>query len=330
VILAGDIGGTRARLSLFAKNGKTLVRHEIYESRAYASLEAVVREFLGKTHKVDVACFGIAGPVVGQRVTATNLPWVVDARVVARRLKIARVTLLNDLVALALGALTVPPKRLHVLQGGRPPKRKGGTLAVLAAGTGLGEAALFWNRSSFVPCGTEGGHTDFAPRTDLEMDLLRFLRARFGGHVSYERILSGNGIGNLYDFFREAKRVHETHDIAEGVLAATDRNAEITSLGLARKSEAAARALDLFASIYGAEAGNLALKMLATGGVYVAGGISVHLLPLLEQGAFVRAFVDKGRFQGLLETIPVAVVLDTDIGLAGSAYHALHGGGVSK
>jgi glucokinase len=229
-------------------------------------------------------------------------------------------------VALALGALTVGPKRLKVLQGGRAPKRSGATLAVLAAGTGLGEAALFWNDGAFVPCGTEGGHSDFAPRTDLEMDLLRFLRARFSGHVSYERILSGNGIGNLYDFFREAKHVHEDHEVAERVLAATDRNAEITSLVLARRSPAAARALDLFASIYGAEAGNLALKTLATGGVYVAGGISAHLVPLLESGAFTRAFVDKGRFQPLLEKVPVAVVLDTDIGLAGSAYHALHGG----
>jgi glucokinase len=322
VLLIGDIGGTYARLSLLNPQGRS-VRREAFESRKYLSLEAVVREFLGKpAPRVAAAAFGIAGPVVNGRCTATNLPWVIDARALSRKLRVGRVTLLNDLVALSLGALGVSRGKLHVIGAAGTPKKKGANIAVIAAGTGLGEALLVWDGARFVAAATEGGHSDLAPRDDLEVDLLQFLRARFG-HVSWERVLSGDGLGNLYDFFRQAKNVSETAENAQSIAASVDRNAVISELGTSGKSEAASRAVDLFASMYGAEAGNLALKSLAVGGVFVCGNIAARMLPVLDRGHFQRAFVDKGRFTPLMERIPVAVVLDSAVGLAGAARVAL-------
>jgi glucokinase len=326
VVLVGDIGGTHARLSLVSPRGRT-VRHEVLESRKYSSLEAVVRAFLGAIEpkpKVTAAVFGVAGPVVNGRCVATNLPWVVDERQLARKLAIKRVRLLNDLVALSLGAMGLPRAKLHLLGEAGAPKKKGANMAVLAAGTGLGEAILVWDGTRFVPSATEGGHTDFGPSDDLEVELLQFLRAGFG-HVSWERVLSGNGLGNLYAFFRQAKGMSESAENARALGAAADRNAVITKLGITGKSDAAARAVQLFASIYGAEAGNLALKALAVGGVYVCGSIAAHMIPVFEQGGFRRAFADKGRFAPLMEKIPVAVALDSDVGLTGAARVALGG-----
>lgn len=285
-----------------------------------------MREFLDdastSTKKVTAAAFGIAGPVVGGRVATTNLPWVVDAKALSRRLSIKRVALLNDLVALALGALDVSPDKCQVLGDAGLPKKKGSNIAVLAAGTGLGEAMLLWDGNRFVPNATEGGHTDFAPSDELEIDLLQFLRARFG-HVSWERILSGDGLSNVYDFFRQARGIDETTANTQAIQAAPDRNAAIAALGLKGRSEAAEKAIELFASIYGAEAGNLALKTLAIGGVYVCGRIAATMLPVLARGGFRRAFAEKGRFMPLMEKIPVAVVLDEHVGLAGAARIAL-------
>lgn len=318
MLLVGDIGGTHARLSLLAPQGRT-IRHQVFESRKHPSLEAVVREFLGEPKpRVTAAAFGIAGPVVNGRCTATNLPWVVDARVLSRKLGIRRVTLLNDLVALSLGALDVPRRRLHVIGAAGTPKKKGANLAVIAAGTGLGEGLLIWDGERFVPSATEGGHSDLAPRDELEVDLLKFLRARFG-HVSWERVLSGDGLGNLYDFFRQARNLGDSTENNRAIEAAGDRNAAIAQLGMAGESEAASRAVDLFASMYGAEAGNLVLKSLAVGGVFVCGNIATRMLPVLDREGFHRAFVDKGRFTPLMERVPVAVVLDSDVGLAGAS-----------
>jgi len=324
VFVAGDIGGTNARLALVERTprGARVVQQEVFESRAFASLDAVVREFLGKQGpKIKAAAFGVAGPVVGGRVHITNLGWDIDARGLSRALRIPRVTLLNDLVALSVGALAVPASKMHVLGKAGAPKRKGANVAVLAAGTGLGEAILVWDEAGrrFVPSPTEGGHTDFAPGDRLQDELLTFLRARFGPHVSWERILSGDGLGSLYDFFREAKGTAEPKSNAAAIAAAPDRNAEIAQLGLTGKSKPAARALELFATIYGAEAGNLALKTLSVGGVYVCGNIAGRILPVLVRGGFHKAFVSKGRQQRLLEKMPVAVVLDSGIGLTGAA-----------
>jgi glucokinase len=334
VFLVGDIGGTHARLSLLDPTGK-VVRKQEYASAKYPSLEAVALEFLaggaesGRSSKrgsarvrIRAAAFGVAGPVVNGRVAATNLSWTIDARTLARKLQIKNVTLLNDLVALSLGALKVRPAKLHRLNDAGLPKKKGANIAVIAAGTGLGEAMLLWDGQRFVPSATEGGHSDFAARDDLEVELLQFLRGRFG-RVSWERILSGAGLGNLYDFFSQAKGMTDTAANAEAIAAAPDRNAAIGALGTSGNSEAAVRAAELFASIYGAEAGNLALKTLALGGVYVCGNIATKMLPILDGGVFRRAFREKGRFGAVMEKIPLVVVLDSDIGLAGAASVAL-------
>jgi glucokinase len=319
VFLIGDIGGTHARLSLLAPSGR-VVRKEEFHSGMYPSLDAILRTFLGavaQKPKVRAAAFGIAGPVVNGRCAATNQPRVIDARVIGRKHGIKTVTLLNDLVALSLGAVGVSPRKLHLLNDAGAPKKRGANIAVIAAGTGLGEAMLIWDGEGFVPNATEGGHADFAPRSDLEVELFQFLRGRFG-RVSWERVLSGGGLGNLYDFFRSVKGVTENADNANALSSAADRNAMISHLGLSGKSEAATRALELFASIYGAEAGNLALKALALGGVFVCGNIAASMKAILDGGGFQRAFRAKGRFSTIMESIPVALVLDSAIGLAGA------------
>ncbi len=322
MILVGDIGGTNARLALYDGPKGKPIAHAAFKSAAYASLEAVAAELLGKrARRVKAATFGIAGPVIDQRCVGTNLPWVVDARVVSRKLGIPRVTLLNDLVALAYGALTVPRSKLRLLQGAHLPKKTGANLGMIAAGTGLGEAALIWDGTRHVPLATEGGHTDFAARSALEWELQVWLEKRFG-HVSYERIVAGPGFSSLYDFFCEAKGVKEGRESAEQIASATDRNVAIVDLGLSGASEPASRAIDLFIRVYGAEAGNLALKTMPTGGLFVGGGIAAKLADRLAKGPFLAAFADKGRFRPLLEKMPVAIVLDSQIGLAGSRLHA--------
>jgi len=324
VFLVGDIGGTHTRLALVGPTGRT-VREQEFASRKVASLETAVLTFLGSITprpRVHSAALAIAGPVVNGRCVTTNLPWIVDARTIARKAKIKRVTLLNDLVALALGAVRVPRAKLRAINGSALPKKGAGNVAVIAAGTGLGEAMLLWDGSRFVPNATEGGHADFSPNDDVEVELLRFLRSRFG-HVSWERILSGNGLGNIYDFFTQGQGMREPSERAAAIAGAADRNAEISRLGLSGESPPAARALDLFARLYGAEAGNLALKTMALGGVYVCGAIAAHTMPVLSRGAFEQAFRAKGRFERLMETIPVVVVLDDQVGLAGSRAVAL-------
>ncbi len=328
MLLVGDIGGTNTRLALFSDDAKEIVRQDVLPSAAHRSLSAAIDVFLseggGKRARVPRlrgATFGIAGPVLNGRVKATNLPWLIDERTLARQLRLPRVTLLNDLVALALGAVAAKKKDLHLLRGARAPRPTGGTLVILAAGTGLGEAALVWDGARLVPCGTEGGHADFAPRTALEWELCGFVAGRVGGRVSYERVVSGPGLGTVYDFFRERRRVAEPPEVAKALADAPDRNAAIAALGAANKSEACALAIELFASVYGAEAGNLALKFLAVGGVFVAGKIASTLVPTLEKH-FVPAFLDKGRFAPLLATLPVAIVKSSSIGLYGSARHA--------
>jgi glucokinase len=321
MLLAGDIGGTNTRLALVDLAGRT-VREQALPSRSFATFEAAAREFLGeRPPRISAAAFGIAGPVVAGSVKTTNLPWHLDERTLSRRLGIPRVRLLNDLVSIGLGAAFAPPRKLARLRGSAP-KRRGGAVAVIAAGTGLGEAGLVWDGKTLVPCGSEGGHGDFAPRSRIEWELHEFLARRLGGHVSYERVVSGPGLGNVYDFLREAKKLRETAGAAQALAEAPDRNRRIAELGLGKKSPVCARALEIFLGVYGAESGNLALRFLATGGVFIAGGIAATLLSRLRKGPFLPAFLDKGRFRPLLAKVPIHVVLDSNIGLAGAARFA--------
>lgn len=324
MILAGDVGGTNARFSVYSPDGARSLRTEKLPSKDFTSVERAAQAFLAKgNEQITAACIGVAGPVLDGRCETTNLPWVLDERAIAKALAIPRVVLINDLVALGLGAVRLPPDRLRLIHGTQLPGVAPGNLAILAAGTGLGEAILVREGGRIVPCGSEGGHSDFAPRNALEFELLAFLNQRIGGRVSYERAVSGPGLGNLYDFFRLVKKVDDPADVSEAIESAPDRNAAIAERGMAKESRVAAAALDLFGSLYGAEAGNLVLKSLATSGVFLAGNISIHLLDLLEKGSFITSFKDKGRMSPLLANTPVAVVMDADVGLAGSAHYAV-------
>ncbi|MFS8070148.1 MAG: glucokinase [Byssovorax sp.] len=306
--LVGDIGGTNTRLAIFDAEGRSPLFEAVLASRDHATFDEAAELFLAEAGgpTPDVAAFAVAAPITKGTAAFTNLPWRIDERALARRLGIGKVVLLNDLVASARGCLLVPPSSLVALTEARP-SRRGQNLAVIAAGTGLGEARLVWTGSEHIALPTEGGHCDFAPRNALEVELLQFLWGRYPDHVSYERVVSGMGIGNLYDFF--AARSGAVPASIAGRLAGEDRNAVITELGLAREHLPAERAVDLFASIYGAEAGNLALGELALGGVYVTGKIAHLILPARRE-IFLEAFRAKGRFTELLSRVPVAVVTD--------------------
>lgn len=315
MILAGDVGGTKTALALFADDG-TPIRETVAPSREFAGLEQAVARFLAQGERVTIsaACFGVAGPVAEGRSVTTNLPWHVDARALAAAIPAGRVTLLNDLEATAHGVLELPPAALVTLQSGRPRR---GTMVVIAAGTGLGEAIVAWDGADWVVLPSEGGHADFGPRSEVEDDLLRFLRKEFG-HVSYERVLSGPGLVNVYRFLRAAAATPEPGWLTTR-LATEDPGAVVTAVGLAGDDPLCVRALERFVAIYGAAAGNLALKALAIGGVFVAGGIAPRILPLLAGGAFLEAFADKGRLGDLLRAIPVHVVREPRTALLGAA-----------
>ena len=319
MILAGDIGGTSARLAVFGVNGGRLqpVVTERYASREHAGLEAIVRVFRA-AHPIplDHACFGLPGPVVRGRVETPNLPWVVDAPELARGIGLASVGLLNDLEANAHGIFELEAADLVVLNAGSPDAT--GNSAVISAGTGLGEAGVHWDGRHHHPFACEGGHADFAPHTDLEVDLLRHLRAKFGGHVSWERVVSGPGLTNIYEFLRDTGRGPEP-DWLRDAIRAGDPPAVISGAALEDKSELCVQALDVFVSAYGAEAGNLALKVMATGGVYLGGGIAPKILDTLKGPAFMKAFTAKGRLGPLLETVPVRVILNDGTALLGAA-----------
>ena len=327
MILAGDIGGTNTRLAFFTVEENRLISviEETFPSRIHSGLAEIVEQFLS-AHKLSpaIACFGIAGPVKNGRGETTNLPWIVDARLLINELRIPTVLLINDLEATAYGVTILEPTELAVLNTGAPDAV--GNAAVIAAGTGLGEAGLYWDGQRYHPFATEGGHTDFAPRSPLELELLRFLLAKFE-RVSYERVLSGPGLVNIYQFLRETGRGDEPAWLAEE-LRLHDPAAVITQAALAERSALCTQALDLFVSIYGAEAGNLALKMMATGGVFIGGGIAPKILPKLMTPTFMQAFLTKGRMRPVLEATPVRVILHGQTALWGAARCAvLHASG---
>ena len=322
MILAGDIGGTHARLAFFqSKNGHlTPVAEGVFPSRDHSGLDEIVGQFVAKQSlRPDVACFGVAGPVRNGKVETSNLPWTVEASRLAGELHLASALLINDLEANAWGIASLGEQDQVALN--RVKGMPVGNQGVISAGTGLGEAGLFWNGNGYEIFASEGGHCDFAPRTELEIELLRYLVARFG-HVSFERIVSGPGLVNVYNFLRDTHRGEEpqwlTDELAQGEQAAT-----ISRAAVAGKSDLAEHALDLWISIYGAEAGNLALKLMATGGVFLGGGIAPKIVSKLSSPLFMQAFVSKGRLQPLLESIPVKVITNDKIALFGAARYAV-------
>ena len=322
LVLAGDIGGTKTNLALFSVQGEKL-HSEIFHSfpsKRYSGLEPVLQEFLsGDKHEIDAACFGIAGPVVDGNVKTPNLPWMVNSAGLSRCMKLNSVDLLNDLEATAYGLFTLENEEFHSLNDGT--MRYSGSKALIAAGTGLGQSILYDDGRHFRPLASEGGHGDFAPRNDLEIELLRYLMGRFG-HVSYERVLSGPGLFNIYRFFKENRSLEEPRWLTERLATEDDSSAVVTKAALANEAEICVQTLDLFVSIYGAEAGNLALRAKSVRGLYVGGGIAPKILDKLKDGTFMRAFVDKGRYTDLLAAIPVQVVLNDHAALRGAAYYA--------
>jgi glucokinase len=329
MILAGDIGGTNARLAYFQpRNGHLqLVSERVFPSREHSELGEIVSEFLKDSGtRPDVACFGIAGPVRNGRVETSNLPWVVEQSRLAKQISLPSTLLINDLEASAWGIGGLGPNDLVALN--KVEDAAIGNQAVIAPGTGLGEAGLFWDGHRHHVFACEGGHCDFAPNDDLQIELLRFLRVRFG-HVSYERILSGPGLVNVYEFLRAAGWGKEPTELSVA-LKGSDPAAAISNSALDGSSPMAKKALEIWVSVYGAEAANLALKAMATGGLFLAGGISPKILPeLTGTPIFMQAFLDKGRLRALVETVPVHVVTNEKAGLLGAARCASVRGGKS-
>ena len=322
-VLSGDIGGTKTRVAELelGAHGVVTLREVTYDSSSYGSLEHIVKEFLGTQREpTDLAGFGVAGPVRQQRCETTNLPWVVDARAMERDLGLPRVTLTNDLEATAWGISALQPADLSILHPGDPDPK--GNLSVVAAGTGLGEAGICRAQAEPRPFGSEGGHADFAPSNELEFALYQYLAQRHG-HVSWERLVSGPGIGDIFSFLCHFKGI----DIPQWVepdLLAGDAGGAISKAADAGQCETCEKTMELFVRLYGREAGNHALKIMATGGVYLGGGIAPKILPRLQEPAFLEAFFSKGRMEPLMRNMPVQVILNDKAALYGAALAAAH------
>ena len=328
MILAGDIGGTKTTLALFASRGESpgFDRDsgilETYDSRAFAGFDTILCDFLDRHRpKLRAGCIGIAGPVRENRCTATNLPWTLDGGDLARSLGLDELVLLNDLEAAGYGIDVLRADEIAVLQTGSP--KATGNRAVIAAGTGLGEAGLFWDGATYRPFATEGGHADFAPAGEREVDLLRFLEREYG-HVSWERVVSGPGLVDLYRYLRPSGEIALAGEPPEisGEMQRGDPASVISRHAASGKSALCARTLDLFAKLYAAEAGNLALKTMATGGLYIGGGIAPKNLRFMQSESFIESFRAKGRMRPLLEAIPVRILLNQRTALLGAARRA--------
>jgi glucokinase len=325
-LLAGDVGGTNVRLAFYEADGATLslLFERSYASREHRGLDEILARFLDESlFRADRLCLGVAGPVRDGRCRLTNLPWTVDARELAARFRLRGAWLLNDLEALAHALPALGSRDLAVLTPGAEDAR--GNLALIAAGTGLGEAGVHWDGSVWRPFATEGGHASFAPESELEIELLRFLRKR-GSRVTWERLLSGSGIAAIYEFFL-ARAGLPAPDWYAAAREEGDPAAAITQAASGERSHEALATLDLFVRLYGAEAGNLALRMMATGGVFLGGGIAPKLLGRLASSTFLEAFHGREPMRDLLERIPVRVILHRNAALLGAARWALVAGG---
>lgn len=321
MILAGDVGGTKVHLALYDFTNGQLEhrRDEKYPAKEFSGLEEIVKQFLGG-EQVTSACFGVPGPVRNGRLRLTNLPWTLDSRELAANLSIEHVFLINDLEANGYGIAELTAEQIYTLAEG--DSSQVGNRALVAAGTGLGEGLLIWNGKQHIPYPSEGGHTDFAPRNEDEIDLLRYLKQKYNGRISYERVVSGMGLTNVYEFLRDVRGLEEPAWLSEKIAQVDDPNSVITETALAAKSEICVKALDMFVSVYGAEAGNLALKVLSVGGVYIGGGIAPRILEKLKDGTFMKAFTDKGRLSQLLINMPVRIILESRAALMGAAAYA--------
>jgi glucokinase len=321
-VLAGDVGGTKTDLAVYRVAGPretALVREESFASREYVGLEDVVREFLsGHAGRIAGATFGVAGPVLDGKVTVTNLPWKVDGEQLADAIGCGSVRLLNDLETTAYGALFLPPSQLRTLNPGAPRRTH---RAVIAAGTGLGQAILFWDGERYRPSATEGGHAGFAPRNEREIALLRFLLKRHD-RVSWERVVSGAGLFAIFEFLRGEFDAPVSSELRER-MEREDPSAVIGEAGVRGSCPTCAEAVEMFLGLYGAQAANLALTTMALGGVYVGGGIVTKLLPKLEAGGFMQAFRAAGRFEALMAETPVHVILNPRTSLLGAAQVAV-------
>jgi glucokinase len=324
MLLAGDIGGTKTALGIYSEDQgphKALVESEVH-SADYGSLESIAKEFLSKTGvNVDRACFDVAGPVIAGRAKITNLPWIVDQASLAKELNLEAVDLLNDLEAIAYAIPGLRPEDVETLSAGAPVAQA--NIGVIAPGTGLGEAFLTWEGTEYRAHSSEGGHADFAPTDEIQSRLLEYMRQRFK-HVSYEHVCSGVGIPHVYDFFRDGEKTPEQPEITERIAMAGDRTKAIIQAALdsADPSPRCAAAIETVVSIMGSEAGNLALKVLAVAGVYLAGGVAVHLQPLLKSPRFLQSFRNKGRFADVMGRIPIHLMTGK-VAIAGAAAYGL-------
>jgi glucokinase len=320
VILAGDIGGTNTRLGLFSLTGGTMqpVIQRTFPGKDHHGLAAILRIFLEGRENIAAACFGVAGPVVRGTAVATNLPWKISIRSLQRELALDAVDIINDLVANAYGIGVMQGRDFVVLNTGRKME---GNAALLSAGTGLGAAILFWNGKKHIPLPSEDGHVEFGPRNRLELDLLKYLFER-SGHVSYERVLSGAGLYNIYQFLRDAGRFGKEPGRLTEMLRKGDPPAVIAGAARHGKNRLCSKALDLFVSIYGAAAGNLALQVMAVSGIYIGGGIAPKIIWKLRDGTFMKAFREKGRLASIVERIPVRVIMNDRAALLGAAVRA--------
>lgn len=321
LLLAGDIGGTKAHLALYdLVGGRPVLRREaIFPSRNFRGLEDIARLFLAG-EDVTIACFGAPGPRAHGKLRMANLPWTLDCGALQASLGIPRIHLLNDLEATGYGLAALSPGQIHTLQDGA--HSPSGNRALIAAGTGLGKSLLTWDGRRHIPYPSEGGHVDFAPRNDDEIDLLRYLQAKHGGRISVERVVSGMGITAIYEFLLDIRSMEEPEWLRDTIAAADDPNVVISDAGLAGRSALCERTLDMFVSAYGAAAGNLGLTVLASGGLFIGGGLAPRLLGKLKEGAFLQALLDKGRLRPVVEAMPVHVVLDSTTALQGAAAYA--------
>ncbi len=324
IILAGDIGGTKTNLAIFSVVGETLTigRNERFPSAAFPGLNAILREFLeGEKRPVLAACFGVPGPVKNGRAKPTNLTWGVDAAEIADEFSITYVSILNDLAANAYGISELKASDFAVIQEGAADAE--GNRCVVSPGTGLGEGGLFWDGKKHHVWASEGGHTDFGPRNELEIGLLEYL-IKLYGHVSYERVASGMGIENIYKFLRDTGRGKELPKVA-AEMKKSDPSVVVSKHAESGDCPMCVQAIEIFLSCLGAEAGNMALKSMALGGVYLGGGIPAKMLSQIKNVGFIHAFNDKGRLSGLMESMPVKVILNDQAALLGAARYALDG-----